>query len=201
MPQSLIVLAAAVACFTLIAASYVPQNVDCTRPCMLQALSVVDDHLNCFICHLPASSLQATSPPLGDATPSTSLQMAIERSESNDPDILGTLYMFHALAESLSGTPEGITAALHEANTLMKVGKHDRAIALLQTLQQIPDSSFVNIPLALSWNLGTKVPFDVAVLDNLAHAYDVVGAIAASCNCSSSALVALKKKASHREAA
>lgn len=198
MPHALIVLAVAVACFALIAASYVPQNVDCTRPCMLQALSVVDDHMNCFICHLTASSLQTTSLPLGDATPGTSLQMAIERSESNDPDIIGTLHMFHALAENLSGTTEGITAALHEANTLMKVGKHNLSINLLQTLQHIPNSSFVNMPLALSWNLGTKVPFDVAVFDNLAHAYDVVGAIAASCNCSSSALVALKRHTGKR---
>lgn len=198
MPQSLIVLAAAVACFALIAASHVPQTIECTRPCMLQALSVVDAHLNCFICHPTASTLQTTSPPLGDAAPSTLLQMAIERSESNDPDILGTMYMFHALAENLSGTPEGITAALHEANILMKVGKHDRSIALLQTLQEIPYTSFANMPLASSWNLGAKVPFDVAVLDNLAHAYDVVGAIAASCNCSSSALVALKRHTGKR---
>lgn len=192
MPPALMILVAAIVCLTLSAASPALKNVDCTRPCMLQALSVVDDTLNCFICGPTASSLQSPSPP-SEATSNSSLQMAFQRLESNDPDIIGTLHLFHALAENLAGSPEGIVAALYEAHNLMKVGEHDRAISLLHTLRQVPDASAVNMPLAPSWNLGAKVPFDVAVLDNLAHAYDVVGSIAASCNCSSSALVALKR--------
>jgi len=44
-----------------------------------------------------------------------------------------------------------------------------------------------------SLRLGIDVPFDVAALDNLAHALDAVGSVAASCNCGSSALAALKR--------
>jgi FkbM family methyltransferase len=118
--------------------------------------------------------------------------MALQRLQSGDPDITGTLHLLHAVAEDLSGTPEGFIAGLHEANTLIKVGRHDAAIALLQTLQQIPESIAANMPRAPSWSLGPNVPFEAAVLDHLAYTYDVVGNIAASCNCSSSALSALK---------
>jgi hypothetical protein len=75
----------------------------------------------------------------------------------------------------------------------MKIGRFEPASSLLQELQQLSSDFIQEKPSPPSLRLGIDVPFDVAVLDNLAHALDAVGSVSASCNCSNSALAALKR--------